>query len=144
MQCNSVLYLVPEKDRAIAEIARILRPGGRLHLADVVVDREFPEKARRDVALWAGGIAGALAATEIVAALKQAGFRRVRIGMGFDCYAGTSHEGVARHARRLRREHLRDSPLSSTSTRRTDRRLCYTGVIRSLPSNAPADARPSA
>ena len=96
VQCNSVLYLVPEKDRAIAEIARILRPGGRLHLADVVVDREFPETARRDVALWAGGIAGALAATEIVAALRQNGFRRVRIGMGFDCYAGTSHESIAR------------------------------------------------
>jgi arsenite methyltransferase len=75
---------------------RILRPGGRLHLADVVVDREFPEKARCDVALLAGGLAGALAATEIVAALRQAGFRRVRIGMGFDCYAGTAHEGAAR------------------------------------------------
>lgn len=96
VQCNSVLYLVPQKDRAIAEIARILRPGGRLHLADVVVDLEFPEKSRRDVALLAGGIAGALAAAEIVAALKQAGFRRVRVGMGFDCYAGTSREDVAR------------------------------------------------
>lgn len=96
VQCNSVLYLVPEKDRAIAEIARILRPGGRLHLADVVVEREFPEQVRRDVALWAGGIAGALGAAEIVAALTQAGFRGVRIGMGFDCYAGSPHEGVAR------------------------------------------------
>jgi arsenite methyltransferase len=96
VQCNSVLYLVPEKDRAIAEIARILRPGGRLHLADVVVDREFPEKARCDVALWAGGIAGALGAAVIVEALRQAGFRRVRVGMGFDCYAGTSHESIAR------------------------------------------------
>jgi arsenite methyltransferase len=96
VQCNSVLYLVPHKDRAIAEIARILRPGGRLHLADVVVDREIPEKARCDVALWAGGIAGALAATEIVAALKQAGFRRVGITARFDCYAGTARESVAR------------------------------------------------
>jgi arsenite methyltransferase len=96
VQCNSVLYLVPQKDRAIAEIARILRPGGRLHLADVVVDREIPEKARCDVALWAGGIAGAPGAAEIVMALKQAGFRRVRIRMRFDCYAGTPCEGVAR------------------------------------------------
>ena len=96
VQCNSVLYLVPQKDRAIAEIARILRPGGRLHLADVVVDREIPEKARCDVALWAGGIAGALGAAEIVTALKQAGFRRVRIRMRFDCYAGTPCEGIAR------------------------------------------------
>jgi arsenite methyltransferase len=96
VQCNSVLYLVPHKDRAIAEIARILRPGGRLHLADVVVAREIPEKARCDVASWAGGIAGALAATEIVAALKQAGFRRVRITARFDCYAGTAEEGLAR------------------------------------------------
>lgn len=96
VQCNSVLYLVPQKDRAIAEIARILRPGGRLHLADVVVDREIPEKARCDIALWAGGIAGALGAAEIVWALKQAGFRKVRIRMRFDCFAGTPREDVAR------------------------------------------------
>ena len=51
---NGVLNLVPEKERAFAEILRVLRPGGRLHLADIALDVELPEDARRNVDLWTG------------------------------------------------------------------------------------------
>jgi ubiquinone/menaquinone biosynthesis C-methylase UbiE len=51
---NGVLNLVPEKDRAFAEIARVLRPGGRLHLADIVVDEALSEEVRRSIDLWTG------------------------------------------------------------------------------------------
>ncbi len=51
---NGVLNLVPEKRRAIAEIARVLRPGGRLQIADIVIGEVLPESALRDVDLWAG------------------------------------------------------------------------------------------
>lgn len=94
VQSNSVLFQIPQKDRAIAEMARVLRPGGRLHLADVVVE-ELPESVRHDVALWADCIAGALAPMEAVEALKQAGFRRVGITARFDCFGGTPKEPLA-------------------------------------------------
>ena len=50
---NGVLNLSPDKDRAFREVSRVLRPGGRLHLADVVVQRELSLAARSDVDLWA-------------------------------------------------------------------------------------------
>lgn len=51
---NGVLNLVPEKDRAFAEIARVLEPGGRLQIADIVIGTELSEETRRDVDLWTG------------------------------------------------------------------------------------------
>lgn len=51
---NGVLNLVPEKDRAFAEIARILRPGGRLQLADIVNGVQLSDAITRDVELWTG------------------------------------------------------------------------------------------
>jgi arsenite methyltransferase len=50
---NGVLNLSPDKDRSFGEIYRVLRPGGRLYLADVVVQRELSLAARSDVDLWA-------------------------------------------------------------------------------------------
>jgi len=51
---NGVLNLVAEKRMAIAEIARILKPGGRLQIADIVLGVELPEDARQDIDLWTG------------------------------------------------------------------------------------------
>lgn len=51
---NGVLNLVPEKEKAFAEIRRVLRPGGRLQLADIVLDAALDEDARRNIDLWTG------------------------------------------------------------------------------------------
>jgi arsenite methyltransferase len=51
---NGVLNLVPEKEKAFSEIFRVLRPGGRLQLADVVVEVELTEDDRSNIDLWAG------------------------------------------------------------------------------------------
>ncbi len=51
---NGVLNLVPDKVAAYREIARVLRPGGRIQIADICVDNPIPESAKRDIDLWTG------------------------------------------------------------------------------------------
>jgi arsenite methyltransferase len=51
---NGVLNLAPDKRRAFSEVLRVLRPGGRLLYADIVVASELPESIRRDIDLWSG------------------------------------------------------------------------------------------
>ena len=51
---NGVIDLVPDKDAVFTEIARVLRPGGRIQLADVTVQRPVSEEGRRNIDLWAG------------------------------------------------------------------------------------------
>ncbi len=51
---NGVLNLTPDKQRVLAEMFRVLRPGGRLQIADILVTREVPEAAKRKIDLWTG------------------------------------------------------------------------------------------
>jgi len=51
---NGVLNLVPEKRRALAEISRVLKPGGRAQIADIVIGETLPDSALRDIDLWTG------------------------------------------------------------------------------------------
>ncbi len=51
---NGVLNLVPDKVEAYREVFRVLRPGGRIQIGDVCVEREVPEAAKRDIDLWTG------------------------------------------------------------------------------------------
>lgn len=87
---NGVVNLAPDKRRVFREILRVLRPGGRLHLADVVVARELKLETRERPELWAACIAGALPQFEVVSLAREMGFIDVQPLATFDCFAGTS------------------------------------------------------
>ena len=76
---NCVINLSADKDRVLAEAFRVLRPGGRLAVSDVVVRGEIPQEIRRSVELWAGCIAGALDESEVRGKLARAGFSEVEV-----------------------------------------------------------------
>jgi arsenite methyltransferase len=76
---NCVINLSADKDRVLREAFRVLKPGGRFAVSDVVVRGEVPKKIRDDVLLWVGCIAGALQETEYVAKLEAAGFEAIDI-----------------------------------------------------------------
>jgi arsenite methyltransferase len=79
MISNCVINLSPDKPRVFAEAYRVLKPGGRLALADIVATAELPPAIRGNMALYTGCMAGASLVSEIEAMLHGAGFARVRI-----------------------------------------------------------------
>jgi arsenite methyltransferase len=76
---NCVINLAGDKDRVLAEAFRVLRPGGRFAVSDVVVRGAVPAEVRRSVELWIGCVAGALEEREYRAKLARAGFERITI-----------------------------------------------------------------
>ena len=75
---NCVINLSPEKPRVFAEIARVLRPGGRFRISDIVVE-SLPEWIRSNAAAYAACVAGAIPEAEYVAGLERAGLADVKV-----------------------------------------------------------------
>jgi len=76
---NCVINLSADKDRVLAEAFRVLKPGGRLAVSDVVVRGEVPAEIRRSIELWIGCVAGALEEGEYRDKLAKAGFEGVDV-----------------------------------------------------------------
>jgi len=102
---NCVINLSADKDSVFAEAFRVLRPGGRLAISDVVVRGPMPAEIRQSVELWIGCVAGALEENEYRAKLAMAGFEeidleptrvyRVEDACGFLADAGIEADAIA-------------------------------------------------
>ena len=76
---NCVINLSADKDRVLREAFRVLKPGGRFAVSDVVVRGEVPSDIRRSIELWAGCVAGALEESQYRSKLAAAGFQAIDI-----------------------------------------------------------------
>jgi len=76
---NCVINLSGDKDRVLQEAFRVLKPGGRIAISDVVVRGEVPQEIRRSIELWVGCVAGAMSETEYQQKLAAAGFESIEI-----------------------------------------------------------------
>jgi SAM-dependent methyltransferase len=99
---NCVINLSADKDRVLAEAFRVLRPGGRFAVSDVVVRGEVPEPLRQDVAAWTGCIAGALGEEEYRDKLENAGFSNVDVELWrvYDLHDGQFASAFVRGTKR--------------------------------------------
>jgi ubiquinone/menaquinone biosynthesis C-methylase UbiE len=76
---NCVINLVPDKGRAFAEMYRVMKPGGKFTVSDIVSVGRIPEDIRKDLAEWAGCVAGALDREEYLGIARATGFRDVTV-----------------------------------------------------------------
>lgn len=76
---NCVINLSPDKERVFNEAFRVLAPGGKLAVSDIVTDGELPEVVRNSLSAWAGCVAGAVEAKEYIAMMESVGFTDISI-----------------------------------------------------------------
>ena len=115
---NCVINLVPDKAGGFAEVARVLKPGGRMVVSDIVLDAPLPEAVRADIAAWVGCISGAMRKEEYLGLVEGAGLTQVEVLKDVD-YGAATEAAAPDEARAL---------LERTGAKRED----LVGTVRSV------------
>jgi arsenite methyltransferase len=76
---NCVINLSPDKSKVFAETFRVLKPGGKLAVSDIVTDGPLPDAVKQSLSAWAGCVAGAVEASEYVGMMEAVGFTNVSV-----------------------------------------------------------------
>jgi SAM-dependent methyltransferase len=92
---NGVLNLVPNKEVALLEMFRVLKPGGRIQIADIALQKPVPEGSKSDVTLWTGCIAGGLLKAQLERKVMAAGFSTIEVTWGKDVFSGAPQHSDA-------------------------------------------------
>lgn len=98
---NGVINLVPDKEKAFSEIHRILKPGGRIQIADIVLSKPVSEKSKSNAQLWAECIVGAEPVEVYLELIRSAGFKNVSVIDRLDYFARSSNEDTKKAAKGL-------------------------------------------
>jgi arsenite methyltransferase len=94
---NGVINLTPDKELTFREMFRILKPGGRLQVADIIVTKPVPVESKQKVELWTGCIAGGMEEDEMWNILNETGFIDISINGWNDIYAGAPQSSSAEY-----------------------------------------------
>lgn len=92
---NGVVNLTPDKSATFREMARVLKPGGRIQIADILVRKPVPIESKQVAELWTGCIAGALMEDELTSVVKNAGFEDLTIDWWANVYDGAPQSSSA-------------------------------------------------
>ena len=76
---NCVINLSPDKSKVFAEAFRVLKPGGKLAVSDIVTDGPLPDAIKKSLSAWAGCVAGAVEADEYIGMMKSVGFTDISV-----------------------------------------------------------------
>ena len=76
---NCVINLAPDKSRVFAEAVRVLKPGGKLAVSDIVTDGPLPDAVKQSLSAWAGCVAGAVEAKDYIGLMEAVGFTNISI-----------------------------------------------------------------
>lgn len=76
---NCVINLSPDKSKVFAEMYRVLKPGGRISVSDIIVNGELPDEIKNNMAAWGACVAGALTTADYQAGLQKTGFTDIKI-----------------------------------------------------------------
>lgn len=98
---NGVFNLVPDKERAFREALRVLRPGGRLQIADIVLSEPVSESSKADPELWAECLVGAEPEDEYLELIRSVGFENVAVLDRLDYFSRSADESTRKVASSL-------------------------------------------